>query len=196
MTKKCKVCKKEFSIQLYRKNTAKYCSRKCKSLSMKENKPWNKGKKLHYKVWNKGKIGAQQHSEETKKKISKMLKGMKHPSVTNKWRKGKPRYDMRGKNHPFWKGGVSKKNKTERQLAMETIEYKLWREAVFTRDGYKCIKCLKTGKILQADHIKPWSVYPELRYAIDNGQTLCRHCHKEKTAADSIMHFNYQHIQL
>jgi len=44
--------------------------------------PWNKGKKLHYKVWNKGLTGlparhTKPHTEESKRKISKAKKGQK-----------------------------------------------------------------------------------------------------------------------
>lgn len=90
-----------------------------------------------------------------------------------------PKRDMRRKNNPAWKGGVSCINRRIRR----SKEYQLWRKAIFERDGYKCIWCgIKSGcgkaVILHADHIKPFAHYPELRLAIDNGRTLCRECHK------------------
>ena len=73
-----------------------------------------------------------------------------------------------------FKGGVG----TERHKLMQQKEYILWRIAVFTRDDYTCQMCHERGGKLEADHIKPWSLYPELRYAIDNGRTLCKSCHR------------------
>jgi len=58
-------------------------------------------------------------------------------------------------------------------------EYKLWRTAVFERDDYTCIWCGIRGNYLNADHIKPFALFPELRFAIDNGRTLCVDCHKK-----------------
>lgn len=75
--------------------------------------------------------------------------------------------------HWNWKGGVT----PVRKKLYFSKEYKLWRTAVFERDGYTCIWCGKRGGELQADHIKPWARYPELRFAIDNGRTLCKKCH-------------------
>lgn len=84
----------------------------------------------------------------------------------------------KGEKNVNWNNGISRLNKTERQLLMQTSEYKLWRKAVFERDNYTCVWCGLKAVKLNADHIKPWRDYPELRFAIDNGRTLCEKCHR------------------
>jgi hypothetical protein len=93
------------------------------------------------------------------------------------WNKGKKYLAITGDKHPNWKNGISKKNKTERQIAMQTIEYINWRRSVFERDKYTCQECDQVGGKLHADHIKPWAKYPDLRYIVSNGRTLCYKCH-------------------
>lgn len=80
----------------------------------------------------------------------------------------------RGDRNPNWKGGITPVNILVRMSA----EYRLWRESVFIRDDYTCVWCGERGWKLNADHIKPFAYYPELRFAIDNGRTLCVPCHK------------------
>lgn len=92
--------------------------------------------------------------------------------------KGRPlslehRAKLSGENANAWRGGVSPAN----EIARKRVEYRLWRIAVFMRDDYTCQTCLDRGGELHADHIKPFAYYPELRYAIDNGRTLCVACH-------------------
>jgi hypothetical protein len=82
-----------------------------------------------------------------------------------------------GSNHWNWKGGVTSIHERIRKSA----EYRLWRKAVYERDGYRCVWCgiAGNGQNLEADHIKPFALFPELRLAIDNGRTLCKDCHKK-----------------
>lgn len=87
--------------------------------------------------------------------------------------------------HNFWKGGIGKQTRSFKSNFQNTLEYRLWRTAVFTRDNYQCIWCgVRNGNgkriVLNADHIKPFIDYPELRLAIDNGRTLCRECHYKR----------------
>lgn len=139
-------------------------------------------------------------SEETKQKISKTLKGKKpwntgkilsedHKSKISKhhvkngvgkWMKGRKKYENafsfpKGANHYNWQGGITSMNTKIRR----SKEYVLWRTAVFMRDDYTCQECRQKGGRLEADHIKPFALYPELRLAIDNGRTLCEACHKQ-----------------
>ena len=100
-------------------------------------------------------------TKEILEKQSKSHIGKSHP-----WNKGE--------NNNFWRGG-----KTPKILALRmSLKYKIWRRAVFERDNYKCVICGYKGNKLNADHIKPFCDYPELRFVIDNGRTLCVSCHK------------------
>ena len=81
---------------------------------------------------------------------------------------------QKGSNHPMWRGGIT----GTRDTIENTKEYKLWRVAVFERDNYTCVWCGQRGGNLNADHIKPFALFPELRFAIDNGRTLCINCHR------------------
>ena len=49
---------------------------------------------------------------------------------------------------------------------------------VFKRDDYVCQSCGTRGGQLIAEHIKPYALFPELRWELSNGETLCVGCHK------------------
>ena len=54
-------------------------------------------------------------------------------------------------------------------------EYRVWRIGVIRRDKV-CVVC-GTRKSRQAHHINHGTYFPEQRYDLDNGITLCRNCH-------------------
>jgi hypothetical protein len=83
-------------------------------------------------------------------------------------------YQLTGETNPNWKGGITPRNALERK----TSQYKEWREKVFARDNFTCRKCGKSGEYLNAHHIKPFALFPDLRLDINNGITLCVLCHK------------------
>lgn len=135
-------------------------------------------------------------SEEQKGKLRRVNIGKKYPVETRMrvskvakekgfglWMKGrklseetrrKQAESRKGEKSNFWKGGI-----TPEIVKIRTgIEMRLWREAVFARDNWTCQECNATG-YLNAHHIKQFAKFPELRFAIDNGITLCVECHKK-----------------
>lgn len=97
-------------------------------------------------------------SEESRQKLSKARKGK-----------------YTGKDNWNWK-----EDKTNPYQA-ERVSYKAkeWSKQVRKRDNNTCVKCGETKK-LHAHHIKSFKEYPELRYDLDNGMTLCVSCHQKE----------------
>lgn len=151
--KLCQVCLKEMWVENNLLKSKKFCSKKCCYKGRNNNGLFVKGHKDFVPKESRG------HTEETKEK-------MKKTSRENL---------KRGSDSPNWRGGKG----TERHNLMKQFEYREWRKKVFTRDNYTCQICNKQGGYLEADHIKEWCNYPELRYDLDNGRTLCKPCHKK-----------------
>ena len=104
--------------------------------------------------WNKGK----KFSIEYRRKLSEAHKGKNT-----------------GSKSPNWKGGISSENRRLR----ESLEYQIWRNEVYKRDNWTCRLCRKkcNKKEIVAHHLRLFSEFPELRFSVDNGITLCRSCH-------------------
>ena len=107
----------------------------------------------------------------SKKCAYKDFKGKNH-SPNTQFKKG----EHIGEKSWNWKGGITPIYNQIRG----SLEYKLWQDSVFNRNCNYCQKC-NENKIykLVGHHIQNFSQYPELRFAIDNGITLCKDCHKK-----------------
>jgi len=186
---------KKLSEETKKRISDKLKGRKRNQETIEKIRKANTGKKLSEKTkkklsdFNKGKI----LSEETKKKIGiasisnngGWKKGMRHSKETRK----KMSEAQRGEKGSNWKGGLSLVKEKIRRCG----KYLEWRTKVFERDNYTCQQCDNRGGLLNADHIKPFSVIlisnniitleeaekcKEL-WNIENGKTLCEDCHKK-----------------
>ena len=148
------------------------------------------------------------HSEETKAKISKSNKGKnkgrhfspntefkkgqggfhkKHTLISRKKMsiarsgnpsklKGRKRPEFSGENHPRWKGENCKKQDERNDSA-----YLNWMTRVKKRDKWICkMKNSDCVGYCIVHHILPWRDYPNERYNINNGITLCQFHHPRK----------------
>lgn len=139
------------------------------------------------------------HSEETKQRLSKIkLAASPRGAAHYLWKsvirncaqcntefkvpphRSKARFCCHGCACSARDLGISTTNEKIRRCA----EYKVWRKAVFERDNYTCQECGdRSGNghsvTLNADHIKPFAHFPDLRFDVSNGRTLCESCHRE-----------------
>lgn len=167
--RKPKICISEWAKQ-------KFCSRKCANEGKKGIKA-NNALDIYYQThekdlsglkkfnkekgsWNKG----LSWSETIKKKMSDVKKGITFNTGRTHFKKGMIPWNYKGLT-------------PENRRIRSSIEYELWRNSVFARDGYTCQKTGIKGGDLVAHHIQGFSQFPELRLAINNGITLSKKSH-------------------
>jgi len=118
-------------------------------------------------------------SKEWKENLSKAHMGI---AVT----KGIKRPQQSGRNHWAWIEDKSKlkrygDDKTDRR----SPAHRYWSRQVKNRDGWKCkIANGNCSGRVESHHILGWKEYPELRYEINNGITLCHAHHPRKRAEE------------
>ena len=88
-----------------------------------------------------------------------------------------------GENSPQWIEDRGKLKNPNNSIRWSSDMIK-WRKDVFGRDNWTCQECGGRSMkghpiILNAHHIKPFAKFPEDRFDLDNGITLCVECHKK-----------------
>jgi len=180
----CALCGKIFKLSTSTKQIccSRHCGNKYSWLYLNHKpanaiRPWD-GKTRPDFTGKKHPMYGKHHSKDALAKMEKTWFENGHPT----WNKGRKiatntgrTHFGKGKNHPDWRGGVTPKVRRLRT----SIEYRLWRESVYARDAWTCQDCGKKGEKLNAHHIKSFLQFPKLRFAIDNGVTLCVKCHRK-----------------
>lgn len=165
--------------------------------------------KKGFTPWNKGKTGVQPCKPETRLKLSRVMTGkryimsgkprklrgpqpVEHKEKNRRAHIGKlcsleTREKMsashpKGELSPFW---IADRSLLIKRQKRNDSAYKEWRRQVWLRDNFKCKianpDC--AGKI-EAHHILRWKDFPELRYQLNNGITLCHAHHPRKRAEE------------
>lgn len=172
--RQCLICGKDFTIPRSANWPGKYCSRICRDAALRTVKESNcltcgavvRRKKYCnracYVESMKGK------SKPNKKRATCEVCGLEAG-------KGARKYCSRV---CYLKVHTDNSVTPELDRIRRSAAYKQWRVSVFDRDDYTCQLCGVRGGELNADHIRSFAHYPELRFDVDNGRTLCVSCHR------------------
>lgn len=165
----CLECSNDFMA--YVSDDRKYCSKRCLNKNLSN---ILKGKKKSFRT--------EAHKEKIRQSVLNQYRtGKKKPNFL-----GEKRLDMTGENNSRW-------IKDRTQLKDDSKErggqlHREWSNSIKKRDGWKCrIADESCNGRIEAHHILGWSEYPELRYQINNGITLCHAHHPRKRAEEKLM---------
>ncbi len=123
-------------------------------------------------------------SDETRLKISES-----HKKIGSPWNLGRKCSEEtkkkiadanRGENHHSW---IFDRNSLRRNIRNDA-EYRVWVRRCKSRDKECKLKNENCYGYLVVHHIKSWRNYPELRYELKNGITVCQAHHPRKRAEE------------
>ena len=148
----CKHCGKEFRYSPSAER--QFCSAECANQSEQKSERSRVGT---IAAW------------ENPNKRKQIMDGIRRRSESEEWRSAA--HFQKGEKHPRYKG-----NRQARAGASQ-YQYKKWHKDVLQLCNYTCQQCGKRGGRLEAHHVKPWALNPELRFDAANGIALCEDCH-------------------
>jgi hypothetical protein len=199
----CKTCNRvetlKYKTYWYRKNVGtgncKSCrSKNSKTLFKKGHKAWNAGlnvsgmtdKKQSEKqvatLRGRNKINNPAKSNLARIKMSLAKIGKPGNNLGKTWSvatEKRKNMGARAENHWKWKANRADLKKNERKHL--DSRYREWAMAVKKRDGWSCLVAdANCSGRLEAHHILRWNDFPEKRYDVNNGITLCHFHHPRK----------------
>jgi len=115
-------------------------------------------------------------TEEHRANLSKALKGRKltYKSEETRQKALSNLITLSGEDNPRW---IKDRSQLKLQKERGGHRHKCWSKEVKKRDNYTCHFNEDCEGRLESHHIKSWKYYPELRYELDNGITLCHKHH-------------------
>lgn len=180
--KNCLICNIKFNIfpSVIKRGKGKYCSVSCaiQAKSGQKNYNWKKPILINCLIcYNK--FGISPCRKNSAKLCSRKCQ--------NKWMSE----NFKGENGHGWIDGRTPINFTIRNSA----KYIEWAKDIKERDDFICQICKIRGGKLRSNHIKKFSDYPEFRFNLNNGITICESCdykfimhHEEK--CEDFFNFN------
>lgn len=145
-------------------------------------------------------------TQEEKERLSESIK-RGYASGRTAWAKGRKfdaehkkklsetriKNDITGEKHPRWvldRSKLSKTNKSGVEYRHNPL-HREWSNQVKKRDNHTCkMKNSECCGKIETHHILSWMCYPELRYQLNNGITLCHFHHpRGKKMEESMRQF-------
>jgi hypothetical protein len=127
-------------------------------------------------------------SAETKRKIGEAHRG----AIFTPERRRRISLALRGPNNASW---IPDRSKLAPRHDRDLVAYAEWRMAVYQRDHFTCrIADSHCSGRIEAHHILPWRDYPDLRFAVNNGITLCHFHHPLKRSEEARLSTLFQQL--
>ncbi len=166
VTVKCQQCGKEEVVKPGRAKTYKFCSYECRGIWRKTN--WTGENHPNWQGGERSKVcegcGERFHIRKNQPITSFKIQKFCSKGCSDKFGKR-----LSGEDHPHFKPDARKRSRAGKHGS--------WARAVISRDNATCQMCEAVGVELHAHHIKPYAEFPELRWDVSNGITLCHKCH-------------------
>lgn len=168
VTKNCLICGKEYKTKPVLAEKSKYCSYAClgKSKTL-TNSGENHKNYVHGVVREKE---CQKCGVVFKQRAKEPLQNFLKRKFCSKPCADAGGFRFSGEDHHNYNPNADRRKN-------RGFEFYKWADAVKSRDGMRCVKCGTSDNEMQAHHVKPWNLFPDLRYEVSNGITVCAPCH-------------------